>query len=237
MRADRMFVSVLVLAAAALTTSVAEARRKPRFGKRPAITKDQYLTAMNRALDDRAAALPPAPADVRPRVHANLFLARRVVGAPFHIGVLMDNLPAFVFAELGCALAGAALVGLNPTRTGAALARDIEYADCQLVLTEPRYAEQLHEAIGSTPLAVLVADGGDARWPSLDDALAAVSDTDQRATSLMACDANCTARDAGFRRAPSQSGQAASATPSTSGSSDGKLCSRPRSSSPRTESS
>ena len=61
----------------------------------------------------------------------------------------MDNLPEFVFAELGCALAGAALVGLNPTRTGSALARDIEYADCQLVLVEPRYAEQLRDAIGS----------------------------------------------------------------------------------------
>src|SRR5690606_4921592 len=58
--------------------------------------------------------------------YANLFLARRADG-PFHIGVLMDNLPAFVFAELGCALAGATLVGLNPTRTGSALARDVDY--------------------------------------------------------------------------------------------------------------
>jgi len=105
--------------------------------------------------------------------YANLFLARRADG-PLHIGVLMDNLPAFVFAELGCGLAGAALVGLNPTRSGSALARDIEYADCQLVITEARYAAQLHEAIGDR-LPVLLADG-DA--PSLDAALADVSEAD-----------------------------------------------------------
>jgi fatty-acyl-CoA synthase len=105
--------------------------------------------------------------------YANLFLARRGDG-PFHVGVLMDNLPEFVFAELGCALAGAALVGLNPTRTGSALARDIEYADCQLVLSEARYAEQLREAIGDR-LPVLLADGPDASLPA---ALAGVSGRD-----------------------------------------------------------
>jgi len=105
--------------------------------------------------------------------YANLFLARRGAG-PFHIGVLMDNLPAFVFAELGCALSGAALAGLNPTRTGSALARDVDYADCQLVLTEARHAAQLREAIGDR-LPVLLADGADA---SLDAALSGVDTTD-----------------------------------------------------------
>jgi len=105
--------------------------------------------------------------------YANLFLARRGDG-PFHVGVLMDNLPAFVFAELGCALAGAALVGLNPTRTGEALARDVDYADCQLILTETRYADQLRAAIGDR-LPVLLADGP---APSLDAALAEVAHRD-----------------------------------------------------------
>ncbi len=117
--------------------------------------------------------------------YANLFLARRG-GGPFHVGVLMDNLPAFVFAELGCALAGATLVGLNPTRTGSALARDIDYADCQLVLSERRYAEPLTAAIGDR-LPVLLADAvNGAASPgaaspgaaSLDAALAGVADTD-----------------------------------------------------------
>ena len=111
---------------------------------------------------------------------ANLFLSERDSNRPFHVGVLMDNLPEFVFAELGAALAGAALVGLNPTRTGSALARDVEYADCQLVLVEARYADQLREAVGAAAgLRVFTVGGGaDARWPALDAALANVSDVD-----------------------------------------------------------
>jgi fatty-acyl-CoA synthase len=111
---------------------------------------------------------------------ANFFLARRDPTRPFHVGVLMDNLPAFVFAELGAALAGAALVGLNPTRTGPALARDVEYADCQLVVVEQRYVEQLRAAIGDAAgLRVFIVDGdGDAQWPAVEPALAQVADTD-----------------------------------------------------------
>ena len=113
---------------------------------------------------------------------ADLFLRERDATRPFHVGVLMDNLPAFVFAELGAALAGAALVGLNPTRTGSALARDIEYADCQLVLVEARYAQQLREAIGQSPaLRVFTVDGAeDAEWPALAAALAQVDSGDPR---------------------------------------------------------
>lgn len=104
---------------------------------------------------------------------ANVFLRHRDPARPFHIGVLMDNLPAFVFPELGCALAGAALVGLNPTRTGSALARDVEYADCQLVLVEARYVDQLHDAIGAgAGRRVFTVDGaGDAAWPAWETAL------------------------------------------------------------------
>ncbi len=113
---------------------------------------------------------------------ANLFLQDRDPARPFHVGVLMDNLPAFVFTELGCGLAGATLVGLNPTRTGAFLARDIAYADCQIVLVEARYAEQLQAALQSDPavrVKVFVADAGDcALWARLDDALATVSASD-----------------------------------------------------------
>jgi fatty-acyl-CoA synthase len=113
---------------------------------------------------------------------ANLFLAERDAPRPFHVGVLMDNLAVFVFAELGAALAGAALVGLNPTRTGSALARDIEYADCQLVLVEARYTDQLREAIGrSSTLRVFTVDGaGDAEWPGLAGVLSSIDSSDPR---------------------------------------------------------
>ncbi|WP_372660374.1 long-chain-fatty-acid--CoA ligase [Amycolatopsis kentuckyensis] len=58
---------------------------------------------------------------------------------PPHVGVLADNVPAFSVLLGACAFAGAVLVGLNPTRRGEALARDIRLADCQVVLTEPKY--------------------------------------------------------------------------------------------------
>jgi fatty-acyl-CoA synthase len=58
---------------------------------------------------------------------------------PPHVGVLADNVPAFSVLLGACAFAGAVLVGLNPTRRGAALARDIRLADCQVVLAEPKY--------------------------------------------------------------------------------------------------
>ncbi|HEV2784408.1 MAG TPA: long-chain-fatty-acid--CoA ligase [Actinophytocola sp.] len=64
---------------------------------------------------------------------------------PFHIGVLLDNVPEFAFLLGGAALAGAVLVGLNTTRRGAALARDVRLADCQIVLTESRYVELLDD--------------------------------------------------------------------------------------------
>ena len=111
--------------------------------------------------------------------YANVFLRARDAGRPFHVGVLMDNLPEFVFAELGCALAGAALVGLNPTRTGSALARDIEYSDCHLVLVEARYAEQLRAAVGSGAGLHVWSVGGLADgWPQLATVFAGVDSSD-----------------------------------------------------------
>jgi fatty-acyl-CoA synthase len=62
---------------------------------------------------------------------------------PFHIGVLLDNVPEFSFLLGGAALAGAVLVGLNTSRRGEALVRDITLADCQVVLTDSRYVELL----------------------------------------------------------------------------------------------
>jgi fatty-acyl-CoA synthase len=64
---------------------------------------------------------------------------------PFHIGVLLDNVPEFSFLLGGAALSGAVLVGLNTTRRGEALARDIRLADCQVVITDSRYVELLDD--------------------------------------------------------------------------------------------
>ncbi|MEO6126528.1 MAG: AMP-binding protein [Ilumatobacteraceae bacterium] len=55
---------------------------------------------------------------------------------PFHIGVLLENVPEYLFVAGGAALAGATIVGVNPTRRGAELAQDIRHTDCQLIITD-----------------------------------------------------------------------------------------------------
>ncbi len=63
---------------------------------------------------------------------------------PFHVGVLLDNVPEFPMWLGAVALAGATLVGINPTRRGEELARDIRHTDCQLIVTEPTHRPLLH---------------------------------------------------------------------------------------------
>jgi len=57
-------------------------------------------------------------------------------GRPFHVGVLLDNVPEYVFVLGGAALAGAAVVGVHPTRRGEELAHDIRHTECSVVVTE-----------------------------------------------------------------------------------------------------
>ncbi len=66
---------------------------------------------------------------------AELLLALREDG-PFHVGVLMENTPEYLFLLGGAALAGAVIVGANPTRRGDELAADIRATDCQLLVTD-----------------------------------------------------------------------------------------------------
>lgn len=56
--------------------------------------------------------------------------------APFHIGVLLDNVPEFVFWLGAAALGGATVVGINPTRRGAYLEQEVRHTDLQLVVTD-----------------------------------------------------------------------------------------------------
>jgi len=55
---------------------------------------------------------------------------------PFHIGILLDNVPEHCFWIVASALVGATAVGINPTRRGQELAADIRHTDCQLVVTD-----------------------------------------------------------------------------------------------------
>ncbi|MGW3284388.1 long-chain-fatty-acid--CoA ligase [Streptomyces sp. NPDC001002] len=53
-----------------------------------------------------------------------------------HVGVLLDNTPEYPLWLSAAALAGAALAGINPTRRGPELARDILHTECRVLLTE-----------------------------------------------------------------------------------------------------
>ncbi|MDV7243251.1 MULTISPECIES: AMP-binding protein [Rhodococcus] len=64
-------------------------------------------------------------------------------GGPFHIGVLLENTPEFLFWLGGAALGGATIVGINPTRRGAELEAEIRYVDCQLIVTDAAGKSQL----------------------------------------------------------------------------------------------
>ncbi|MEH3142206.1 MAG: long-chain-fatty-acid--CoA ligase FadD17 [Mycobacterium kyogaense] len=55
---------------------------------------------------------------------------------PPHVGVLAGNTPFFSRMLAAAAMSGIVPVGLNPTRRGAALQRDVDHADCQLVLAD-----------------------------------------------------------------------------------------------------
>lgn len=71
----------------------------------------------------------------RSEATARLLTSLRSPG-PFHVGILMDNSPDYLFTLFGAALAGATSVGINNTRRGEQLAIDILHTDCQLVLCD-----------------------------------------------------------------------------------------------------
>lgn len=85
---------------------------------------------------------------------------------PPHVGVLLENTPFFSAVLVAAAMTGIVPVGLNPVRRGAALARDIEHADCQLVLADSKSAESLGDIayvdVDSTDWADEVAGHADA---------------------------------------------------------------------------
>ena len=72
---------------------------------------------------------------------------------PPHVGVLLPNVPEYVFQILGAALAGACVVGVNSTRRGAELARDIAHTACQFVVADDTFAQLLNEAGAGAVLA------------------------------------------------------------------------------------
>ena len=83
---------------------------------------------------------------------------------PFHVGVLLENTDEYLFLLFGAALAGAVVVGINPTRRGAELAEDIRRTDCQVIVTESSQAPLLDGLdLGAADGRVLITDTDDYR--------------------------------------------------------------------------
>jgi fatty-acyl-CoA synthase len=71
-------------------------------------------------------------------------LAQSLMGDALpHIGVLLPNGPEYLFWLNGAALTGSAIVGINPTRRGEALAADVRATDCALIVTDDEGAALL----------------------------------------------------------------------------------------------
>ncbi len=87
---------------------------------------------------------------------AELFRSLRTTAGmarPFHVGILLDNTPDYAFALGGAWLAGAAAVGINHTKRGEHLARDIAHTDCTLLVVETKYQPLLEECWRSCGVA------------------------------------------------------------------------------------
>lgn len=74
-----------------------------------------------------------------------------------HIGVLLDNTPEFPLWLSAAALAGAAVAGINPTRRGPELARDILHTECRILVTEQAHLPLL-DGLELPGVHVLVTD-------------------------------------------------------------------------------
>jgi fatty-acyl-CoA synthase len=85
-------------------------------------------------------------------------LARSLIGENRpHIGVLLPNVPEYLFWLNGAALAGAAIVGINPTRRGESLAADVRATDCAMIVTDAEGEASLTGLdLGVEPERVLV---------------------------------------------------------------------------------
>jgi fatty-acyl-CoA synthase len=83
--------------------------------------------------------------------------ARRAPG-PFHVAVLLDNVPEFIYWLEACALAGAVVVGANPTHRGDELERDLTHTECQFLVTDSASLPLVEGAHIGEGLGVVTAD-------------------------------------------------------------------------------
>jgi fatty-acyl-CoA synthase len=81
----------------------------------------------------------------------------RTEGPP-HVGVLLDNVPEHHFWLGACALSGAVYVGANPTHPGPALASELAFTRCQLLVTDRAHLAQVEGQELGPSIGVAAAD-------------------------------------------------------------------------------
>ena len=74
---------------------------------------------------------------------AALLISHADQSRPLHVGTLLANGPQMLTAMAAAGLGGYVLCGINSTRRGEALARDIARADCQILLTDTAHKQLL----------------------------------------------------------------------------------------------
>jgi len=134
------------------------ARSAPAIGEAALVADNAAALLRRNATDPEISTRPALHFEDRTWTHAeyvaescrwaNLFLARRGrPDGPFHVAVLLDNVPEYLFALGGAALSGATLVGLNHSRSGPALADDLARTHCSLLVSEPKHDDLLEPAL------------------------------------------------------------------------------------------
>lgn len=104
--------------------------------------------------------------------------------SPPHVGLLLAGTPEYLHLLGAAACSEIVVAGLNPTRRGAALARDAALADCALILTDTDHAGLLDGlsidipviSVDSPQWADLLARHADAAHPDLSGAPAGPDD-------------------------------------------------------------
>ncbi|WP_045879099.1 AMP-binding protein [Pseudofrankia sp. DC12] len=104
---------------------------------------------------------------------AAVFESLRGRDRPPHVGVLLDNVPDYLFWLAAAAVSGSVVVGINATYRGDALAQLVRHTDCQVLVTSPEYRPLLDGldtgisadrtlVVGSDDYAALLAAAPDA---------------------------------------------------------------------------
>jgi len=93
---------------------------------------------------------------------AALFDSLRRPGRPPHVGILLENVPDYLFWLVGAALSASVVVGINSTYRGEQLGLLVRHTDCQLLVTDTKSRELLDGVDTAVPdELVLAIDGQD----------------------------------------------------------------------------